>query len=830
MSPELSPDELRRTFDPQALGVKTTDQLSALDGRIIGQERAVRALQFGLHISSTGFNTYVAGPPGIGKMTAIQTFLEELARRTETPPDWCYVNNFEDPYQPKALRLPPGTARRLQQELKALVEHLHREIPKAFESDEYSAQRDEILSALSKQREEPLKELSERASREGFALQATPLGIVILPVREGQPLTDAEFQALPESIQEELQRHRDALQEELKAAMKEIRWLERATQQKLQELDQQVALYIVGDLADDLIEKYNDLPEVVEHLQAVQKDILENIETFKTRPGSPATPSNGPQPPPWVQELPFRKYDVNVLVDNSSQQGAPVVLEFNPIYNQLFGRIEKETQFGALYTDFTMIKAGSLHRANGGYLVLPVEDVLMSLFSWDGLKRALHRQEIQIEEMGERLGFLATKSLRPQPIPLDVKVLLVGRPLIYYSLHAYDEEFPELFKVRADFDVRMSADDRNIQDFVSFLCTLCEKENLRHLDDSAVGKLLEHAARLADDQEKLSTHFGAIADLVREANFWAEQENSSYVSASHVKRALDEKVYRSNLVQERIKELIARGTLLIDTEDESVGQVNGLAVISLGDYAFGKPSRITASVGPGREGIIDIEREVELGGPIHSKGVMILGGYLSYKYARDKPLTLAARLVFEQSYEGIEGDSASSAELYALLSVLSGLPIQQNIAVTGSVNQHGEAQAIGGVNEKIEGFYDVCVAKGLTGNQGVMIPASNVQNLMLREDVVEAVRDGKFHIWAVRTIDEGIEILTGVPAGERDSDGQFPKGAVNDLVDRRLRELMKALEEYSEDKAPPKRAPRKKRKPQPPKPPPEPPADEGEGG
>jgi lon-related putative ATP-dependent protease len=826
MSPELTPDQLRRTFDPKVLGVKTTDQLPALDGRIIGQERAVRALQFGLHISSTGFNTYVSGPPGIGKMTAIQTFLEELARRKETPPDWCYVNNFDDPYQPKALRLPPGTGRRLQQDMKALIEHLRAEIPKAFESDEYSARRDEILSALGNQREALLQELSERAAREGFALQATPLGILIVPVREGRPLTDAEFQALPDSIKEELQRHRDALQEELKAAMKEIRRLERATGQRLQELDQQVALYIVGDLVDDLIEKYRDLPGVVEHLQAVQKDILENIEPFKTRPTLPATPANGPQPPPWAAEVPFRKYDVNVLVDNGGQEGAPVVLESNPIYNNLFGRIEKETQFGTLYTDFTMIKAGSLHRANGGYLVLPVEDVVTSLFSWDGLKRALHRQEIQIEEMGERLGFLATKSLRPQPIPLDIKVLLVGRPLIYYMLYAFDEEFPELFKVKADFDIRMDADDENIRDFVSFLCTLCEKENLKHIEDGAMGKLLEHAARLADDQEKLSTHFGAIADLVREANFWAEQENSPYISAPHVKRALDEKVYRSNLIQERIKELIARGTLLIDTEGASVGQVNGLAVIGLGDYEFGKPSRITASVGPGREGIVDIEREVELGGPIHSKGVLILGGYLSYKYAQDKPLTLAARLVFEQSYEGIEGDSASSAELYALLSALSGLPIRQNIAVTGSVNQHGEVQAIGGVNEKIEGFFDVCVAKGLTGDQGVMIPASNVQNLMLREDVVEAVRDGKFHIWAVRMIDEGIEILTGVPAGERGPDGGFPEGTVNYLVERRLRELMKTLEEAGEGETPPKkeRAPRKKREPEPPKPPPEPPS------
>jgi lon-related putative ATP-dependent protease len=816
----------------QALGITSTEELPPLEG-IIGQERAVRALQFGLNVESVGFNTYVAGPPGIGKMTAVQAFLEELAKQKETPPDWCYVNNFDDPYQPKALKLPPGRGRELQQDMRTLIQHVREAIPKAFESDEYNAKREEILNAFNKQREAILNELGQLAQQAGFALQATPFGILIIPVREGRPMTDAELQQLPERIRAEIQRRREALQERLQEAMKEIRKLEKAAQQKLQELDRQVALYIVGGLMEDLLEKYRDLPEVIEHLQAVQKDILENITMFKSPlsqpgPGQQAGPAVPMPPGLWAPDLPFRKYEVNVLVDNSGQRGAPVVLEMNPSYPNLFGRIEKEMHFGALYTDFTLIKPGSLHRANGGYLVLPVEDVLANLFSWESLKRALRSREIQIEEIGERLGFLATKSLRPQPIPLDLKVILVGRPLLYYLLYWLDEEFAELFKVKADFDVRMDANEANVRDFVAFLCTLCRKENLKHLDMGAIVKILEHASRLAEDQQKLSTHFGAIADLVREANFWAGQSNSTYITAEHVQRALEEKVYRSKLIQDRIQELIARGVLLIDTEGEAVGQVNGLAVISLGDYDFGKPSRITASVGPGREGIIDIEREVELGGPIHSKGVLILGGYLSYKYAQDKPLTLAARLVFEQSYEGVEGDSASSAELYALLSALSGLPIKQSIAVTGSVNQHGEIQAIGGVNEKIEGFFDICKVKGLTGDQGVMIPASNVQNLQLREDIIEAVREGKFHIWAVRTVDEGIEILTGVPAGERGPDGQFPEGTVNYLVDRRLRELMKTLEEAPEGETPPKkeRASRKKREPEPPKPPPEPPAGE----
>jgi lon-related putative ATP-dependent protease len=799
MPHELSPEQLRRTFDPHALGIETTEHIEPLEG-IIGQRRAVSALQFGLGIQELGFNIYVAGPPGIGKMTAVKSFLEELARQKETPPDWCYVNNFEDPYQPKALRLPPGWGARFAQDIKNLIEHVRRELPKVFESEEYSARRDEIVKAINQQREAIINRVQERATQAGFLLQAAPFGILIVPVLGGRPLSDAEFQSLPQAAREDLQRRRDALQEDLKIAMKEIRTLEKTAQEKLHELDRQVALYMVGGLIDDLREKYRDLPEVLEHLHAVQKDILENIELFKGE----QKPEG--EVPPWAKELPFRKYAVNVLVDNSKQQGAPVVVELNPVYHNLFGRIEKETQFGALYTDFTMIKAGSLHRANGGYLVLPIEDVLRNLLSWDGLKRALRGREIFIEELGERLGFIATKSLRPQPIPLDVKVVLVGHPIFYYLLHAYDEEFPELFKVKADFDTRMDNSPENIQDFLKFLCTFCQKERLKHLDNTAVAKLLEYAARLAEDQQKLSTHFGAIADIIREANYWALQEGSSHIRARHVQRALGEKVYRSNLIQERIQEMIARGTLLIDTEGQAVGQVNGLSVMSLGSYTFGKPSRITASVAPGREGIIDIEREVELGGPIHSKGVLILSGYLAQKYAQDKPLTLTAKLVFEQSYEGVEGDSASSTELYALLSALSGVPIKQGIAVTGSVNQHGEVQAIGGVNEKIEGFFDVCKIKGLTGEQGVLIPKSNVQNLMLREDIVEAVRAKKFHIWAVSTIDEGIEILTGVPAGERGRDGKFPEGTINYFVDQRLREFAECLKEISEDTKRPRRA------------------------
>jgi lon-related putative ATP-dependent protease len=493
----------------------------------------------------------------------------------------------------------------------------------------------------------------------------------------------------------------------------------------------------------------------------------------------------------------FRRFEVNLLVDNSRQQGAPVVVELNPSYGALFGRVEKESLFGALHTDFTMIKPGSFHRANGGFLVLPVEDVLRNPGAWEGLKRTLRSREIAVEDLAERLGLVANKSLRPQPIPLDVKVVLVGRAFWYYLLHAHDEEFAELVKVRAEFDTRTDRTEENVAEFLGFLRGFCERQGLGRLDAGAAAALLDHASRLAEDQEKLSTHFGALADVVREAAYWAAQAGAATVGAAHVKRALDEKVYRSNLIEERIREMIGRGTILISTEGAVAGQVNGLSVVGLGDYQFGRPSRITASVGPGRGGVVDIEREVELGGPIHSKGVLILSGFLAHRFAQERPLTLAARLVFEQSYEGVEGDSASSAELYAILSALSGMPVRQGIAVTGSVNQRGEVQAIGGVNQKIEGFFDVCRIQGLSGGQGVLIPRSNVQNLMLREDVVEAVRAGKFHVWAVSRVDEGIEVLTGAVAGERGKDGIFPEGSVNGLVDGRLREYARRLKELA---------------------------------
>jgi lon-related putative ATP-dependent protease len=793
MSNELAPKELRRECDPTLLmSCETTEEISPLDG-IIGQERAVRALRFGLEIKENGFNIYVAGPLGTGRTTAVKDFLEEIAKAKPVPPDWCYVNNFRSPYQPKAITLPPGKGREFQEDMADLVNEAKRALPKAFESEDYATKKEAAIRTVEDERKKLFSELNKRAQEKEFVLQSTPIGLLTIPVVDGRPLSDQDFMALGPDLRDEIQRKREELNAELRSAMRKLRGLEGKVNEELKKVNREVALYAIGHLVTGLTEKYGEFPEVVSYVKEVQDNVLEKLADFIGKTKAPT-----PLPFPWMKELPFRKYEVNVIVDNSDLQGAPVVVELNPTYQNLFGRIEKEAQFGVLSTDFTMIRGGSLHEANGGYLVLPVEELLRNVFSWDGLKRALKSECLAIEEAGERLGFITTKGLRPAPIPLSTKVVLIGNPRFYQMLYMLDMDFKELYKVKADFDNTMDRTEENMRKYAAFICTFCRKEKLKHLDASAVAKVIEYGSRLSGDQSKLSTQFAGVADVIREANFYAAQENTKYVTDGHVRKAIEEKIYRSNLIQEKINEMIQRDVLLIDTDGKVAGQVNGLSVMSLGDFAFGRPSRVTASIGMGREGVVDIEREAKLGGRIHTKGVMILSGYLASKYAGDKPLSLSARLVFEQSYSGVEGDSASSTELYAILSGLSGLSIKQSIAVTGSVNQKGEVQAIGGVNEKIEGFFEVSNAKGLNGQQGVIIPESNVQNLMLKEEVVEAVREGKFHIYPVKNIDQGIEILTGVRAGIRKPDGTFEEETVNYRVDKRLREMAEKLREFPE--------------------------------
>ena len=790
---ELSYEEVRRRCAEDLLECESTADLPPLTG-IIGQERAVRALQFGLKIKKRGFNIYVAGQPGTGRKTAIINFLEEIAKTRPVPPDWCYVNNFSDPLRPNALRLPVGKGGGFRRDMEQFVSDMPKALKRAFESDEYAERREETLKAIEKERDELTKALNLMASRAGFLLQRSPVGLLVLPVVDGKPISDQEFALLPPRERAEIQRRRDALQDRMRGAIRQFRELERKADAAVEGLNRNVATFAMGHLFQALLEKYGEVDEVKEFLEDIKKDILESLPSILGK--EKAQQSQLPFPMLGLEEDPMNRYRVNLVVDNSQLEGAPVVMELNPTHQRLFGMTEKEARFGALVTNYTMIRGGSALGANGGFLVLPVEDLLVNPFSWDSLKRAIMNERLEIEEVTERLGFLTTKTLRPEPIPFDAKVILVGRPRLYYLLHSLDRDFKELFKVKADFDTTMERNEENVMRYASFICTLCRKEGLRHLDPSGVAAIVEYSSRLAADQKKLSTRFAEISDIIREASFYAEEEGAAHTSKEHVDRALEERIYRSNLTQKKIEEMIARGVLLIDTESEKVGQVNGLAVLSLGDYGFGRPDRVTASVGLGREGIIDIEREAKMGGPIHTKGVLILSGYLSGRYAQDEPLSLSARLVFEQSYSGVEGDSASSTELYAILSALSGKPIKQYLAVTGSVNQKGDVQAIGGVNEKIEGFYEVCKVRGLNGKQGVVIPASNVENLMLREEVVDAIKEGRFHVYPVRTIDEGIEILTGIKAGERRSDGTYEEGTVNDLVQKRLMEMAERIKEY----------------------------------
>ena len=785
----LDIEDYRHVYEPGNVECTSTEEMRPLE-EIIGQERALRALRFGLEIREPGFNVYTAGAQGTGRMRAVRSFLDELAKAKPRASDWAYVHNFQNQYEPNAIALPAGRGPRFREDMKRFVEEARRALPRAFESEEYAKRRDETLQSLQGNRTDLIARINQKAQEAGFVIQMSPIGLLTIPVINGQPVPEEEFINLPDELRAEVQRRREALNAELRSTLRQVQDIERQGAEAVKDVNHDIALYAIGNLVAELKEKYADVAEVPEYIDAVQNDILENLQAFLGVPEQPGAP---PQFQAFIREMPFRKYEVNVVVDNAGTEGAPVIFEQNPTFQNLLGKIEKEVQFGIFTTDFTMIRPGSLHAANGGYLVMNVEDLLRAPLSWDGLKTALKTGEAVIEEPGERMGFITAKTIKPEPIPLDIKVALVGTPMIYQALYQMDPDFKELFKVKADFDIVMERNDENAGKYADFMCNLVREENLRHLDREAIARVIEYGSRLAEDKEKLSTRFSVVADLIREANFYAASEGTEEIGKRHITKAIEEKVYRSNLVQKKIEEYIRRGIFLIDTEGEKVGQVNGLSVIGLGDFMFGRPSKVTASIGVGREGIMDIEREAALGGPIHTKGVLILSGYLNNNYARDKPLSLSARLVFEQSYEGIEGDSASSTELYALLSALSGLPVKQYLAVTGSVNQKGEVQAIGGVNEKLEGFFEVCRAKGLNGNQGALIPASNVQNLMLKEEVVEAAKAGKFRIYPVRTIDEGIEVLTGVPAGTRREDGTYEEGTVNHLVDRRLREMAEAM-------------------------------------
>ena len=787
MIKELEYNQARRKCPQDFITCKATSELSPLT-EIIGQVRALKALQFGLDIKEEGFNVYVAGLPGTGKKTAIMTFLEKKAKDMPVPPDYCYVYNFEDSQKPNALRLPPGKGSEFVKDMEKFVEEMKKAIIAAFESEDYATRREDTLGQYEEKKQELMRELNQKAQEAGFVLQRSQIGMVIVPVINGRIINEQQFGILPQSVRDEIQGRRKLLQDEMRTAFRQFRDIDRDAEAEVEKFNKEVANYALDPLLDSLKEDYGQITECDAYLDSVKEDILANLSSMlgakQQQQENPFAAMMG-----RAKEDPAERYVVNLIVDNSKLEGAPVVMEMNPGHNKLFGMTEKEARFGALITNYTMIRGGSAHEANGGFLVIPIEEMARNPGSYEALKRTILDQNLQIEELAARMGYISTRSLRPEPIPFTAKVILVGETRYYYMLYRADPEFKKIFKVKAEFDSTMERNSANVQEYAKFMCTLVNKEGLKHLDSSGIGSIVEYSSRLASDQEKLSTQFTEISDIIREANYYAQTNGSEHITNEHVQQAIEAKIYRSNLIEEKIGEMIERGSILVDTEGEKVGQVNGLAVLGMGDYMFGKPSRITASVGLGKEGIIDIEKKAEMGGPTHTKGVHILTGFLTSRYAKKHPLSLTARLTFEQSYSGVDGDSASSTETYAMLSALSEVPIKQSFAVTGSVNQKGEVQAIGGVNQKIEGFFDLCKFRGLSGEQGVMIPHTNVKNLMLREDVVEAVKEGKFHIYPVETIDQGIEVLTGVPAGDPDTAGDFPEDSINYRAQKKLDEM-----------------------------------------
>jgi lon-related putative ATP-dependent protease len=792
----LEASQLCQPCDPAQFDFETTEELEELS-QIIGHERAVVAVRFGIGIQRNGYNLFALGRSGTGKRTTISQFLEERAAGEPVPSDWCYINNFEDSHKPNALRLPPGKGIELREDMDQLLEELGTAIPATFDSEDYQTRRQESQEEFQEKQEKALNQIQAKAQERGIALIRTPVGLAFAPVEDGEVVSPDEFQKLPEEKQEQVKEDIAELQEELQETMRQARQWERQAREKIKELDRQVAMFAVGHRIEELHEKYADVEDVLAYLEAVKNDVVENVDDFRR---------NGDEEPEGILGIPMqrfrearlRRYQVNVLVDHSESTGAPVIYEEHPTYNNLIGRIEHIAQMGALVTDFNLIKSGALHRANGGYLLIDARELLMQPYAWQGLKRVLRAQEVRTESLSQALSLVSTVSLEPQPIPLNVKVVLIGERLLYYLLDQYDPDFGELFKVEADFSDEMSRTPETNQLYARLIAAMARRNELRPFDREAVARTIQRSSRISGDSKKLSTHLLSIADLLHEADYWAGEAGNSVVTLKDVQKAIDQQINRADRLRERTQERIKRGTILIDTEGERVGQVNGLSVIALGNFAFGRPSRITARTRLGKGNVVDIEREVELGGPIHSKGVMILSGYLGARYAPEYPLSLSASLVFEQSYAGVEGDSASLAELCALLSALADVPIRQSLAVTGSVNQHGDVQPIGGVNEKTEGFFDACVAKGLTGDQGVLIPAANVEHLMLREDVLEAVEQGEFSVYSVKNVDEGIELLTGVPAGERDQEGAFPLGTINQRVEARLIELAQKQRDFAE--------------------------------
>ena len=780
---ELSYTQLKKTCDPACFKFKTTKELEAFNGTI-GQARGIKAMEFGLNIDIKGYNLYLEGPTGIGKTIYARNKLETLAKTKPVPDDWCYVYNFANPNEPVAISLPAKMGKEFTNDMAQFIENIKVEIKTAFNNQDFATEKANIEKSVEEKKIKMIEKLNKDAAKQGFEIKNTPSGIYFLPMINGKTLSENEFNALDEVTKNDFERRSVEIQKETIEVMSKIKELERKANERMSSWQNNIALFAVSIQINELRNKYKKFAKIQTFLRDVQKDILSNLSAFI------AEPQPQPQMPMPRNDVlkPWQKYQVNLFVDNSELNGAPVIIDSNPSYYNLFGKLEYENTYGTLRTDFTLIKPGLIHKANGGYIVLQVRDLLTNPVIWDSFKRVLRTKTIYVDTLKDyQMNTVAIASLKPEPIPVSIKVLLIGPSNVYYQLLNFDEDFKKLFKVKVEFDEEAPRTDANMFKIAQFIHNFCEKEKAPHFNAGAVAEVIEYCSRCVENQNKLSTQLNDITELLGEACTWAKMDGAKTVTAAYVKKAVVERIERINKYDQRLVEMIQNGTIMIDTDGQKVGQINGLSIMNIGDYSFGKPAKITANTYVGKSGIVNVEREVELSGTSHSKGVMILAAYIGEKFAQERPLSLTASLCFEQMYNGVDGDSASSTELYAILSSLSDLPIKQNIAVTGSVNQKGEIQPIGGVTDKIEGFFSICKLRGLTGEQGVMIPYQNIRNLNLNDEVIKAVKDGMFHIYAIKNIDEGIELLTGVPAGKKNKNGEYTVGTVNYLVNEKLK-------------------------------------------
>lgn len=787
----LLPSQLYKPCNVEQLKFDSTSEIEDID-ITLGQERAMEAIKFGIRIRKSGYNIFAMAPAGTGKLTTTRQLVEHEARRQAIPSDWCYVNNFRQPAKPAAIKLMPGQGKIFKEDMEELIDELSVAIPAAFDGDEYRSRAGE-LESQSRQREiNQLSELREEAANSHIILTETATGYAFLPANDkDEAISPEEFNKLDKDKQHEIQNAIINLQERLHKLLKKFPLWRKETKRKLQALNREVAELAVNHSIDELMEKYAKQGAILGYLNDVQKDIIDHVRDFIPHSEKIISFMELPQ-----ESNPLNRYQVNLMVDFSDKKSAPVIFEDHPNYTNLLGRIDHQAYMGSLVTDFTMIKPGALHKANGGYLILDARKLLFQPYAWETLKRILHAGEIRIESLERALSFISTSSLEPEPIPLDVKLILLGDPLIYYLLGAYDPEFHVLFKVAADFDESVSREN-SCHDYARFVATIARQEKLRPLSQNAVARVIEHSSRMTGDAEKLLTHLGSIKDLLTESDYWAEDNGHKHIANSDVQLAIDHKTRRLDKIREKLYEHIHRGTVLIDTEGKVTGQINALSVLQLGEFSFGQPSRITATTRLGSGKVVDIEREIELGGAIHSKGVLILSSFIAARYARKSPFSVAASLVFEQSYGHVEGDSASLAELCAILSSIARIPLRQDLAITGSINQLGQVQPIGGVNEKIEGFFDICAKKGLTGVQGVIIPVTNIKHLMLRWDVVHAAQAGQFNIYAVTTADDALELLSGMNAGDADEKGEYPLESFNGRVEAQLLQFTSIRKDFN---------------------------------